>query len=171
MILYLLQHRETVLEPLSLAISSILQTVKNCQYCGNFDMQDPCSICNDQTRDTKTICIVETISDLWALERSQLFRGRYHILGGVLSALNGIAPEDLRLNNLEKVIKDNNVQEVIIATGATVDGQTTAHYIAERLKKHSITLSALAHGMPIGGELDELDDGTINAAFKARKTL
>jgi recombination protein RecR len=145
--------------------------VKICSVCGNFDSQDPCAICGDPRRDGTAICVVEGVSDLWAMERTAAFKGRYHVTGGVLSPIDGVGPEDLRLDRLLARVKAGGVSEVILALSATVDGQTTAHYIAERLKGTGAAISGLAHGVPVGGELDYLDDGTISAALKARRPL
>ena len=145
--------------------------MKICERCGNFDSQNPCFICADPRRDASVICVVEDVDDLWALERTAAFRGRYHVTGGLLSPLDGIGPEDLKIERLAVRARDSDIKEVILALGATVDGQTTAHYIAERLQDANVTVSGLAHGMPIGGELDYLDDGTIAAALKARRPV
>lgn len=166
--LALIKRRETLLDPLVQTLGAAAAAVKICATCGNFDSQDPCSICADPRRDRSLICVVEDIADLWALERTAAFRGRYHVTGGLLSPLDGIGPGDLKLDHLIARANAPEVREVILALSATVDGQTTAHYIAERLKDTDTTVSGLAHGMPIGGELDYLDDGTISAALKAR---
>jgi recombination protein RecR len=139
--------------------------------CGNFDTVDPCAICADAKRDGSIICVVEDVGDLWAIERSGAFRGRYHVLGGVLSALDGIGPGDLNLNSLLARAKPPAVKEVVLAMNATVDGQTTAHYLMDRLAESGLTVSRLAQGVPIGGELEYLDDGTLAAAFKARRAV
>ena len=143
--------------------------IRTCPVCGNLDTIEPCAICRDPERDATAICVVEDLADLWALERTGAFRGRYHVLGGTLSALDGIGPEDLTIDRL--VARVNPGQELILALNATVEGQTTAHYIADRLANAGVKLSRLAQGVPIGGELDYLDDGTLTAALKARRVL
>ena len=167
--LHLLKRRETLLEPLARAIAAAAEKVRACSVCGNLDTRDPCLVCVDPRRDTETICVVEGVADLWAIERTASFRGRYHVLGGVLSALDGIGPDDLNVAGLVKRIGEGGVREVILAMGATVDGQTTAHYVTDRLQGTGVTVSRLAHGVPVGGELDYLDDGTLTAALKARR--
>ena len=157
--------------PLADALKAAAESVVACGQCGNVDTSDPCHICRDQRREGGIICVVEDIADLWALERAKAFKGRYHVLGGVLSALDGIGPDDLSIGALLERAKDPAVSEVIIATSATVDGQTTAHYLTDHLASCGVTVSRLAHGVPVGGELDYLDDGTLNAALKARRTL
>ena len=167
--LHLLKRRETLLEPLARAIAAAAEKVRACSVCGNLDTRDPYLVCVDPRRDTETICVVEGVADLWAIERTASFRGRYHVLGGVLSALDGIGPDDLNVAGLVKRIGEGGVREVILAMGATVDGQTTAHYVTDRLQGTGVTVSRLAHGVPVGGELDYLDDGTLTAALKARR--
>ncbi len=169
--LALIKRRETLLDPLVQTLGAAAQAVKICTTCGNYDSQDPCSICADQRRDAALICVVEDVADLWALERTAVFRGRYHVTGGLLSPLDGIGPTDLKLERLIARAKAPETREVIMALSATVDGQTTAHYIAERLQGTDTVVSGLAHGMPIGGELDYLDDGTISAALRARRPV
>ena len=170
-VLHLLKRRETLLEPLAQAMAAAAASVRTCSVCGNIDATDPCAICRDPARDHAAICVVEGVGDLWALERAGGFRGRYHVLGGTLSALDGVGPEDLRIPALLARIDSGAVTEVVLATNATVDGQTTAHYIAERLADSGVAVTRLAHGVPVGGELDYLDDGTLTAAFKARRPL
>ena len=169
--LALIKRRETLLDPLVQTLGAAAEAVKICSSCGNYDSQDPCSICADPRRDAALICVVEDVADLWALERTAAFRGRYHVTGGLLSPLDGIGPTDLKLDRLIARAKAPETREVIMALSATVDGQTTAHYIAERLQGTDTTVSGLAHGMPIGGELDYLDDGTISAALRARRPV
>ena len=169
--LHLLKRREAVLDPLVAALSRAAERVRPCSSCGNLDADDPCALCRDERRDGALICVVEDVADLWALERSGSYRGRYHVLGGVLSALDGVGPEDLAIAGLVARARYAAVGEVIIATSATVDGQTTAHYIADRLADCGVTVSGLAHGVPMGGELEYLDDGTLAAALKARHKL
>lgn len=169
--LALIKRRETLLDPLVQTLGAAAEAVKICSACGNYDSQDPCSICADPRRDPALICVVEDVADLWALERTGVFKGRYHVTGGLLSPLDGIGPADLKLDRLIARAHTPAVREVIMALSATVDGQTTAHYIAERLQGTDTMVSGLAHGMPIGGELDYLDDGTISAALKARRPV
>ncbi|WP_135080647.1 recombination mediator RecR [Terasakiella sp. SH-1] len=169
--LHLVKKREVMLSPLSHALKRVEETVKTCSHCGNLDATDPCSICTDTKRDDSVICVVQDVADLWALERSNSFRGRYHVLGGTLSALDGIGPEDLKIDTLVKRAQTEAVKEVILATSATVDGQTTAHYIADCLEDCHVEVSGLAHGVPVGGELDYLDDGTLSAALSARRKM
>jgi recombination protein RecR len=168
--LALLKRRTMLLEPLIQTLTVAAQRVKVCGTCGNFDSRDPCLICADPRRDPYTLCVVEDVSDLWAMERAAIFRGRYHVTGGLLSPLSGIGPEDLKIDRLVGRVADG-VKEVILALSATVDGQTTSHYIAERLAPTGVTVSGLGHGLPIGGELEYLDDGTLSAALSARKPV
>jgi recombination protein RecR len=169
--LHLLKKRESLMLPLAAALAEAVESVKNCAVCGNLDSQDPCGICRDPKRDPALICVVADVGDLWALERSAAFRGRYHVLGGTLSALDGIGPEQLNVSALMARAGDSALKEVVLATGATVEGQTTAHYIADRLAELPVTVTRLAHGLPVGGELDYLDDGTLTAALKARRPV
>lgn len=168
-VLFLLKRREALMYPLMDAMRDVSSSVQACPICGNWDVTEPCSICRDATRDAATICVVEDVADLWALERSRAFRGRYHVLGGTLSALEGVRPADLKIDALLARVHDTMVSEVILALSATVEGQTTAHYVAERLHGAGVSLSRLAHGLPVGGELDYLDDGTLTAALQARR--
>lgn len=170
-VLAMMRRRETLLVPLAKAITEAAAAVRTCGICGNIDGRDPCSICADARRDASVICVVEDVADLWALERTHAFKGRYHVLGGTLSALDGTGPEDLNIPELIGRAADSEVREVILALSATVDGQTTAHYMAEKLGEAGISVSGLAHGIPVGGELDYLDDGTLSAALKARRSL
>jgi recombination protein RecR len=167
--LALLKRREQLLEPLAGALADAAARVKTCQVCGALDTQDPCAVCSDPQRDAALICVVEEVGALWAMERGGAFRGRYHVLGGLLSALDGRGPEALRIGPLVQRAADPQVREVILALPATVDGQTTAHYLAERLAKAEVTVTMLARGVPVGGELDWLDDGTIAQALRARR--
>jgi len=169
--LYLIKRRESVLLPLIGALDDAARNIRACSTCGNLDTRDPCAICVDVRRDAALICVVEDVADLWALERTAVFRGRYHVLGGTLSALDGIGPEDLNIAGLVARAGAPEVREVILATNVTVDGQTTAHYIAERLADCAVIVSGLAHGVPVGGELDYLDDGTLSEALKARRPV
>ncbi len=169
--LHLLKKRETLMQPLSAALADAARTIRACAQCGNLDTVDPCAICGDPGRDSGLICVVEDVGDLWAMERGKIFFGRYHVLGGTLSALDGIGPDELSIAKLVERVLGGGVREVIVATNATVDGQTTAHYIAERLASSKVPLTRLAHGVPVGGELDWLDDGTLATALKARRAL
>ncbi len=167
--LHLIQNKETLLTPLADALSLAAQNVKSCQICANLDAVDPCQVCSNEKRDQKTICVVQEVSDLWALERAGVFSGLYHVLGGTLSALDGVGPEDLRIESLIARAAPDEVTEVILALNATLDGQTTAHYLTDRLEACNVTISHLAHGVPVGGELDYLDDGTLATALKSRR--
>jgi recombination protein RecR len=169
--LHLLKKRETLMQPLSAALADAARAIKPCGACGNLDTIDPCSICSDPRRDQGLICVVEDVGDLWAMERGKIFPGRYPVLGGTLSALDGIGPDELNIGSLLKRIGEGDIREIIVATNATVDGQTTAHYLAERLSGTGIPVTRLAHGVPVGGELDWLDDGTLATALKARRAL
>lgn len=169
--LQLLKRRETLLQPLAAALSEAAGRVRACSVCGNLDTIDPCAVCADPRRDPAAICVVEEVGDLWALERAKIFTGRYHVLGGTLSALDGRGPEDLNIETLVARARAPEVREVIIATNATVDGQTTAHYLSDRLAGCDVAVSRLAHGVPVGGELDYLDDGTLAAALKSRRAV
>jgi recombination protein RecR len=169
MVLHLLKRREALMLPLVEAMSAAARQVETCSVCGNLGDSDPCLVCRDPRRDKSVICVVEDVADLWALERSRAFRGLYHVLGGTLSALEGVRPSDLRIDQLLKRLEDGEVKEVILALNATVEGQTTAHYVAERLEASGIAVTKLAHGLPVGGELDYLDDGTLTAALQARR--
>lgn len=169
--LQLIKKRETLLEPLAAAMAATAEAIKTCGTCGNIDTTDPCPICSDPKRDPTIICVVEEVSDLWAMDRSGVFPGRFHVLGGRLSALDGIGPEELHIAGLVERAGDPVVEEIVLATNLTVDGQTTAHYITERLEGIDVKVSRLAHGVPVGGELDYLDDGTLAAAMRARQAL
>lgn len=168
-VLHLLKRRELLMEPLIEAMQNALHNVRACSVCGNMGGSDPCEICNDHGRDRGLMCVVEDVADLWALERSHAFRGLYHVLGGTLSALEGVRPADLRIDGLLERVKAGHVREVILALNATVEGQTTAHYVAEKIAPTGIAVSRLAHGLPVGGELDYLDDGTLTAALNSRR--
>ncbi|KAA0681912.1 MULTISPECIES: recombination mediator RecR [Alphaproteobacteria] len=169
--LHLMKRRDSLLVPLSESMALAAEAIRNCSVCGNLDSRDPCSVCSDHSRDRSTICVVEDAGDLWALERTRAFRGTYHVLGGTLSALQGVGPDDLNIPSLVERAKDPAVTEVILALNATVDGQTTAHVVTDRLSGSGVSVSRLAHGVPVGGELDYLDDGTLTAALKARRPL
>jgi recombination protein RecR len=167
--LHLIKRRESVLEPLAAAMAKAAEAIRPCPVCGNLDTVEPCSICRDPERDTSAICVVEDLADLWALERTGAFLGRYHVLGGTLSALDGVGPDDLNIDRLLSRLRPG--QELILALNATVEGQATAHYLADLVAGRGIKISRLAQGVPIGGELDYLDDGTLTAALKARRTV
>ena len=170
-VLHLLNNKEKEMLVLSDEIKDVAERVKFCVICGNMDTSEECYICKDEKRDVSTICVVENVGDLWAIERSGVFSGKYHVLGGVLSALDNIGPDDLKIGELVLRAKSEKIKEVILANSATVDGQTTAHYIADQLSSTDIILSRLAQGLPMGGELDFLDDGTITQALRARSKL
>lgn len=170
-VLLLLKKRGQVMAPLAAKMATVAATARDCVICGNIGTDDICAICADPARATGEICVVEDVADLWAMERGRAFKGRYHVLGGTLSALDDVGPDALRIPQLAARVVDEGVTEVILALNATVDGQTTAHYIADALAGTGVTLTSLAQGVPIGGELDYLDDGTIGAALRARKAF
>lgn len=170
-VLALIRRPDTLLRPLAKALTEAADTVRTCSTCGSVDGRDPCAICADPKRDAGLICVVEDVADLWALERTHAYKGRYHVLGGTLSALDGVTPEDLNIPALVARAAEDAVKEVILATSLTVDGQTTAHYITDRLESTGVAVSGLAHGVPVGGELDYLDDGTLQAALKQRRPV
>lgn len=169
--LYMLKRRETVLQPLSRALAEAAAAISPCWVCGNLDTRNPCGICADAGRDAFALCVVEDVADLWALERSGSFRGRYHVLGGTLSPIDGVGPEELGIARLVARATEPEVREVILALGFTVAGQTTAHYIVERLAGCGVAISGIAHGVPLGGELHYLDDATLATALAARRSL
>ncbi len=166
--LHLIRKREELLGPLADALAVARARIVTCSACGNIDTVDPCTICSDARRDPATIVVVETVSDLWALERAGVVRGRYHVLGGVLSPLDGVGPDDLNLRSLVERVAADGVNEVILAVNATVDGQTTAHFVTDLLSPLAPKVTRLAHGVPVGGELDYLDEGTLAAAIRSR---
>ena len=170
-VLHLVKKRETVLVPLLAALESVSDSLVTCTNCGNVDTVNPCGICADPRRDDRALCVVEDVADLWALDRSRLFPGRYHVLGGRLSALEGVRPEDLAIDSLVARVAGGGVDEVVLAMNATLEGQTTAHFIAERLEEHPVRVTRLAHGLPVGGELDYLDEGTLAQALRARRPV
>ena len=170
-VLHLLKKRETALAPLLDALSGVQDNLATCSTCGNIDTTNPCAICADHRRDARALCVVEEVADLWALERSRLFPGRFHVLGGRLSALEGIRPEDLSIDSLVRRVESGGVDEVVLAMNATLEGQTTAHYIAERIERFPVRVTQLAHGLPVGGELDYLDEGTLAQALRARRPV
>ena len=170
-VLQLLKKKETALLPLITALQEVADNVKKCPICGNFDTQEPCSVCQDTTRDKETVCVVQDVADLWAMERVGLYRGQYHVLGGILSALDGVTPDDLNVEGLFARLPSGVIKEVILALPATIDGQITAHYLLSRLKEFPVKVTTLAQGIPLGAELDYMDDGTIQLALSARKVL
>lgn len=169
-VLHLIRKRAVLLGPLAEAMAEVTATARECLNCGNVGTSDICDICQDPVRANGELCVVEDVADLWAMERAQVFKGRYHVLGGTLSALDAVGPEDLRIPRLVDRVGEEEISEVILALNATIDGQTTAHYIADQLGSQ-VRLTSLAQGVPIGGELDYLDDGTITAALRARKEI
>ena len=169
-VLHMVKKRALVLTPLSDAVQRVAETARECLNCGNIGTTDLCEICESEKRATGELCVVEDVADLWAMERAGVFKGRYHVLGGTLSALDAVGPDELRIPKLIDRVTTEDISEVILALNATVDGQTTAHYIADQLE-HRVKVTSLAQGVPIGGELDYLDDGTIGAALRARKSF
>ena len=169
-VLHLIRKRKSLLLPLADMLSNLSETARECLNCGNITTTELCELCSDQDRYNGELCIVEDVSDLWAMERANIFKGRYHVLGGTLSALDAVGPEELRIPKLLNRIVSEDITEVILALNATIEGQTTAHYISEQLE-HSVKVTSLAQGVPIGGELDYLDEGTIMAALKARRQI
>lgn len=170
-VLHLLKKRETTIPQLIKILEDVYNNIKICEVCGNYDTQTPCAICSSSSREDKLLCIVQDINDLWALERGGLYKGKYHILGGVLSAIEGVTPDDLNINKLMQRIDKEHISEIIIALPATVDGQITMHYISTLLKEKNIKISTLAQGIPVGAELDYMDDGTIKLALDMRKQI
>ncbi|WP_448500771.1 recombination mediator RecR [Sphingomonas sp.] len=170
-VLHLIKKRETALAPLQRALEAVAERLATCGICGNVDTSDPCGVCTDPRRDARSLCVVEEVADLWALDRARLFPGRYHVLGGRLSALEGVRPEDLAIDGLIRRIEAGGVDEVVLAMNATLEGQTTAHYIAERIERFPVRVTQLAHGLPVGGELDYLDEGTLAQALRARRPV
>ncbi|MDB5670231.1 MAG: recR [Alphaproteobacteria bacterium] len=170
-VLHLLKKRDAAMVPLLRALERVSERLSICSVCGNVDTIDPCTICSDARRDDRLLCVVEEVSDLWALDRSRLFPGRFHVLGGRLSALEGIRPEDLGIDTLIGRVSRGGIDEVVLAMNATLEGQTTAHYLAERLEGFPVRITQLAHGLPVGGELDYLDEGTLAQALRARRPV
>lgn len=170
-VLHLIKRRETALAPLLHALEQVNDQLTTCGTCGNVDTTDPCAICADPRRDARALCVVEEVADLWALDRSRLFPGRFHVLGGRLSALEGVRPEDLTIDALIRRIEAGDIDEVVLAMNATLEGQTTAHYLAERIERFPVRVTQLAHGLPVGGELDYLDEGTLAQALRARRPV
>ncbi len=167
-VLLLMRNREQVMKPLHITLGKALENIKTCNVCGNLDIHDPCVICSDVKRDDSVLCVVEDLADLWAIERCNLYKGKYHVLGGTLSALDDRGPSQLNIESLVTRVGAGQVKEIILATNATIEGQTTAHYITNRLNGFNVSISRLAQGIPMGGELDYLDDGTLGAALRAR---
>lgn len=170
-VLWLIKRRETGLTQLVNALNAVQGRLMECETCGNVDTTNPCGICTDPRRDDRALCVVEDVADLWALDRARLFTGRYHVLGGRLSALEGIGPEDLTIGKLLARVQAGGIDEVVLAMNATLEGQTTAHYIAERIENLPLRVTQLAHGLPVGGELDYLDEGTLAQALRARRPV
>jgi recombination protein RecR len=169
--LHLVKRKESLMQPLAEVMRTAAERIRACSICGNLDTEDPCALCRDPRRDPHLLCVVEDVADLWAIERTAAFRGRYHVLGGTLSALEGIGPEDLRIDTLIGRATGGEVRELILALNATVEGQTTAHYVTDRLAGTGVAVTRLAHGVPVGGELDYLDEGTLSAALAQRRPL
>ena len=170
-VLWLVKRRESALPVLLEALDALREGLSECPICGNVDTQSPCGICVDPRRDARLLCVVEDVADLWALDRARLFTGHYHVLGGRLSALDGVRPEDLSIGALLGRVQAGGIDEVVLAMNATLEGQTTAHYIAERLEGMPVRVTQLAHGLPVGGELDYLDEGTLAQALRARRPV
>lgn len=170
-VLQLLKKKETMLPELISAMQEMADNVQRCPICGNFDTQTPCSVCSDSSRDSEVVCVVQDVADLWAMERVGIYRGQYHILGGILSALDGVTPDDLNIESLFERLQKGGIKEVILALPATIDGQITVHYLLSRLKQTPVKITTLAQGIPVGAELDYMDDGTIQMALNARKEI
>ncbi|WP_435418255.1 recombination mediator RecR [Parerythrobacter aurantius] len=170
-VLWLVKRRDSALPALLEALEAVQDRLVECGTCGNVDTQDPCGICTDPRRDQRSLCVVEDVADLWALDRAKLYTGRYHVLGGKLSALDGVRPEDLNIASLLGRVEEGGIDEVVLAMNATLEGQTTSHYLAERLEAFPVRITQLAHGLPVGGELDYLDEGTLAQALRARRPV
>lgn len=170
-VLQLLKKRESLFLPLIEAMTEVSENIQTCEICGNFDTTSPCSVCASEKREDTTLCVVQDVADLWAMERVSFFKGKYHVLGGVLSALDGVAPEDLNIDSLLSRVKKDGVKEIILALPATVDGQITSHYLVSKLKGEEIKVTTLAQGIPMGAELDYMDEGTIQLALNSRKIM
>ena len=170
-VLSLLKQKESKFVPLVSAMQTVLERVQACPVCGNMDTSTPCAICSDVKRDKTLVCVVQDVADLWALERAGAFKGVYHVLGGVLSALDGVGPDELNVDSLVQKTASGDVKEIILALPATIEGQTTVHYLTDRLSEFGVSISTLSRGVPVGGELDYLDDGTLQLAFKARRNV
>ena len=170
-VLHMLKKKESVMLPLMEAMNEVAEKICTCEVCGNFDTSSPCSICCSTQRDDSTLCVVQDVADLWAMERVSLFKGKYHVLGGVLSALEGIVPEDLNIEPLAQRIASGGIKELILALPATIDGQITSHYLSSRFKDSGVKITTLAQGIPMGAELDYMDEGTLQLALNSRKVL
>ena len=170
-VLSLLKQKESRFVPLVGAMQTVLERVQACPVCGNMDTSNPCSICSDEKRDKSLVCVVQDVADLWALERSSAFKGVYHVLGGVLSALDGVGPDELNIKSLVDKVSSGGIKEVVLALPATIEGQTTVHYLSDKLGEFDLNISTLSRGVPMGGELDYLDDGTLQLAFKSRRNV
>ncbi len=170
-VLHLLEKRESAFLPLIEALNNVAQNIKTCEICGNFDTVSPCPICSSTVRDDSLICVVRDVADLWAMERVSLFKGKYHVLGGILSAMEGVVPEDLNIDSLAKRIASGTIKELVLALPATIDGQITSHYLLSRFKDSGVKITTLAQGIPMGAELDYMDEGTLQLALNSRKVL
>ena len=170
-VLQLIKKRETLMFPLLDSLKEVSENIKTCEICGNYDTCSPCSVCSSISRDGSIVCVVQDVADLWAMERVSQFRGKYHVLGGILSALDGISPDDLNITSLLKRIDSGEIKEIILAMPATIDGQITSNYISSKLKSYDVKVSILAQGIPMGAELDYMDEGTIQLALNSRKTI
>lgn len=170
-VLHLLEKRESAFLPLIEALNNVAQNIKTCEICGNFDTVSPCPICSSAVRDDSLICVVRDVADLWAMERVSLFKGKYHVLGGILSAMEGVVPEDLNIDSLAKRIASGTIKELVLALPATIDGQITSHYLLSRFKDSGVKITTLAQGIPMGAELDYMDEGTLQLALNSRKVL
>lgn len=170
-VLWLVKRRESALVQVIDALAAVRERLSECDLCGNVDTQNPCTVCADPRRDARQLCVVEDVADLWALDRAKLFPGRYHVLGGKLSALDGVRPEDLTIDKLVARVSAGGIDEVVLAMNATLEGQTTAHYIADKLEGLPVRITQLAHGLPVGGELDYMDEGTLAQALRARRPV
>lgn len=170
-VLHLLNKKESAFLPLIDALTAVSQNIKTCEICGNFDTVSPCPVCSSQTRDDSIICVVRDVADLWAMERVSLFKGKYHVLGGILSAMEGVVPEDLNIDSLAARIASGTIKELVLALPATIDGQITSHYLFSRFKDSGVKITTLAQGIPMGAELDYMDEGTIQLALNSRKSL
>lgn len=170
-VLHLIKKKETALLPLIEAMQSVAENIKTCETCGNFDTTSPCSVCSSEKREKSTICVVQDVADLWAMERTGFYHGQYHVLGGILSALDGVAPEDLNIEPLLKRAAEPETSEIVLALPATIDGQITTHYLVSKLKDSQVKVTTLAQGIPVGAELDYMDEGTIQLALNSRKEM
>lgn len=170
-VLHLLGKRQDVFSPLIASLQQVMDNIKTCEVCGNFDTTSPCPICSSASRDESIVCVVRDVADLWAMERVSQFKGKYHVLEGVLSAMDGVVPDDLNISSLEERISKGNIKELILALPATIDGQITSHYLNSRFKNSGITITTLAQGIPMGAELDYMDEGTIQLALNSRKSV